>query len=58
MIRLRTVCNDPKFYAILAIIGLGLFGFGFDTPQVLAGGTMLIGAAAGGFFGSTNGSEC
>ena len=57
MIRLRTVCNDPKFYAILAIIGLGLFGFGFDTPQVLAGGTMLIGAAAGGFFGSTNKME-
>jgi methyl-accepting chemotaxis protein len=57
MMRLQTVCSDPRVYAILLIAGLGLLGFGFDHAQTVAGGALLLGAAAGGFFGSTRKME-
>ena len=57
MTRLQTFYSDPKLYMLLGLAGLGLLGFGFGSPEVVAGGTMLIGAAAGGFFGSTRKME-
>lgn len=57
MTRLQTFYSDPKLFVILGLAGLGLLGFGFSSPEIVAGGTMLIGAAAGGFFGSTRKME-
>ena len=55
MTSLLTPFNAPKFFGVLAL-GL-VFGYALLDANALLGGTLLAGAVAGGFFGSTRKME-
>ncbi len=58
MTHLLTTYKDLKYLTPLAAIGFIVLGFGFYyQPEMISGGTLLLGVAAGGFFGSTKKME-